>query len=92
MYEYLVRCSGKKKIVTAEDKNCLHEIIKKTFKIENDIEMTIQQWDTEWEDFIDVDNLNDLRDKGKLSVVCSYNISTTVDSIQIPDISISPPR
>lgn len=68
MFKYLVACLGKKKIVEVEDKAALNEMISKKFDIQPTSSICVQAWNAEWEDYVDVEDVEDLPDSCKLNV------------------------
>ncbi|KAK3891255.1 hypothetical protein Pcinc_004852 [Petrolisthes cinctipes] len=75
VHQYHVLCVGKKKIVEVEEKKQVPSAIVKEFNINHEGELSLQYFDSSWDDWLDVDNLEQLPDKAKLqaTIVLSLN-------------------
>lgn len=86
IFEYLVHCGGYKKVIKPETKEAIEYNIRTSFKIPSDSQVTIQQYDPSWDDCIDVDDPNEMEDRGKLSVMVSRDF--TVSELQQETIDV----
>lgn len=68
MFRYHATFGVQKKIVTADDKLSLHDVIRQEFGIDSS-PLLLQSWDTEFEDWVNVADIMQLPDKCKLQVV-----------------------
>jgi len=68
MFRYHVTCGVEKKIVSADDKSALDNVIRQEFGVGSSA-VVIQSWDSEFEDWLNVSDLSQLPDKCKLQVV-----------------------
>ena len=62
------------KIVTTAYRGEIKSKIRSAFGIADELEMVIQRYDTSWQDFIDVDDMDTLNDRDKLSVVLTREL------------------
>lgn len=74
-HQYHILCVGKKKIVKVEEKKQVPSAIVTEFNINHEGEVSLQYFDSSWDDWVDVDNLEQLPDKAKLqaTIVLSLN-------------------
>jgi len=66
MFRYHVTCGIEKKIVTVDDKTTLNDVIQTQFGVSSCL---LQSWDSEFEDWVNVTDVTQLPDKGKLQAV-----------------------
>ena len=64
--QYHIQCVGKKKIIKVDGKQQVHAAIIKEFALNQETQLSLQYYDAAWEDWVDVDNLDQLPEKGKL--------------------------
>jgi hypothetical protein len=74
MFEYLISCLERSKVVQVEKKAELPDKIRDAFKIPSDSEVNVQIFNEKWQALVDVDNLETLPDSCQLSV----SVITTV--------------
>ena len=69
MLEYLVSCVGKKKRISVEKKSDISQKIMEVFQLAPSCEdkLTLQAWDSKWEEYVDVDDVDSLPDSCKLA-------------------------
>ena len=66
MYRFHITCGVEKKIIETDNKALLTAIIQHEFTVNT---FTLQSWDPDFEDWVDVDDVADLPDKCKLLVL-----------------------
>ena len=69
MFRFHVTCDVEKKILATDDKAALPSAIVDEFGIDSDSSFTVQSWDAEFEDWVDVTDVTQLPDKCKLQVI-----------------------
>jgi len=68
MFRYHVTFGVEKKVVTADDKTTLRNVILQEFSVGSS-PFVLQSWDVEFEDWVNVTDVSQLPDKCKLQVV-----------------------
>lgn len=68
-FRFHVTLDGEKRIVNVASKEALPSLLLNEFKLEVGSRITIQYWDTDFEDWVDVTRLDELPDKCKLNVI-----------------------
>ncbi|XP_013384960.1 uncharacterized protein LOC106154938 isoform X2 [Lingula anatina] len=79
-FSYLVDCGGHKKVIKIEKKADIYSEIKEAFNLLPETSLTLQVFNHEWEDFIDIDFLEDLPNKGKVIAIATTDVSVITSS------------
>ena len=78
--KYLVHARGFTKVVECDTLDNLQPAIRDKFQIAHQADINIQHFDPEWNEWVDVDDVKELPEKGKLKVTVSELI--TVDMMK----------
>ena len=94
-YKYLVSCLDRNRVVELYDKDNLEDKIRLEFQIEPSTRVTIEKFDNEWEDFVEITSSDELPDKAKLRVKLNITLPIIVsdppeNTNQLPVESIAP--
>jgi len=68
MFHYHVTFGSKKKIITVDDKTTVYDRIWQEFGVDSST-FSLQSWDTDFNDWVDVSDVTQLLDKCKLQLV-----------------------
>jgi len=68
MFRYHVTYGIEKKVITADDKVRLNDVISQEFGVDS-LSFLLQSWDAEFDDWVNVVDITELPDKCKLHVV-----------------------
>ena len=80
MFKYLVSCNGKRKEIQAKTKGEVKDLVRTSFQIPAGTNIVIQSWDKEWEEYVDVDDLDCLPDRCKINAILDTVIPVIVSS------------
>jgi len=69
MFRYHITYGIEKKIIAADDKSTLNDVIRHEFSVDDSLPFVLQSWDAEFEDWVNVGDVTQLPDKCKLQVV-----------------------
>ena len=89
MYEYHVTYAGSKKVIKTEEKEAVFDSIRQAFTIDKELEICVQKYDNEWDDFVDT-TVEDLPERAKL-VVHTVSATTLMPTAASGDSSLSLP-
>lgn len=85
-YKYHVTCMGKKQVIQPATKADVVNVIKETFKIEQDSVLSLQAFDDEFQDWVDIDDTTTLQDKARLmATVETILVATPVNPVTFGD-------
>ena len=68
MFHYHVTFGSKKKKITVDDKTTVYDQIRQEFGVDSST-FSLQSWNTDFNDWVDVSDVTQLLDKGKLQLV-----------------------
>jgi len=69
MFRYHVTCGIHKKVIAADEKSTLNDVIRQEFSVDESAATVLQSWDAEFEDWVNVTDITQLPDKCKLQIV-----------------------
>ncbi|KAK3889739.1 hypothetical protein Pcinc_006304 [Petrolisthes cinctipes] len=84
--QYHVTCVGKKKIIKVEEKQQVPTTIIREFSLDQLSELSVQYFDAAWDDWIDVNSLDQLPERAKLQATAKI---TLLDGEMISDLDKS---
>jgi hypothetical protein len=68
MFRYHVTLGSDKKVVNVESRRALSQVLRQEFSV-GDKQITLQAWDVEFEDWVNVQDTETLPEKGKLLIL-----------------------
>ena len=86
MYDFLICCAGQKKILKTENVDNIYEQVTELFNVSDDCSIRLQQWNEEWNDFVDVDDLSKLSERAKLAVVIINDVKLSSFGVAAPGV------
>ncbi len=93
MFLYHVTCNNSRRLVETDSKADLIQKLKDVFNIEENAIVSVALFDAMWNDYVDVGDLSELPDEGKLQATVTQTVSVAFPSSpEMAVVELSSPR
>jgi len=83
MFRYHVTCGIHKKVIAADEKSTLNDVIRQEFSVDESAASVLQSWDAEFEDWVNVTDITQLPENASCRLLLKVGMNNSHVSICI---------